>query len=116
MTPARDGVARTKATTAPRERHALSKDLGDRLLASVKAHQGQRGEEIAASLDPTTFAMRPSMKRLIDARAVRTEGKNRGMWYFMGRESPASRSVDLGDVFSQSANVDTHRYQRSPQV
>ena len=79
-----NGVVGAKATTAPRGRRATSEDVGDRLLAYVKAHPGQRGEEIATALDTTTLAMRPSMKMLIEARAVRTEGKNRGMRYFVG--------------------------------
>ncbi|MCC7173122.1 MAG: hypothetical protein IT459_21920 [Planctomycetes bacterium] len=79
-----NGVVGAKASTAPRGRRATSEDVGDRLLAYVKAHPGQRGEEIAAALDTTTLAMRPSMKRLIEAGEVRTEGKNRGMRYFVG--------------------------------
>ncbi|MCE9592615.1 MAG: hypothetical protein K8S98_00340 [Planctomycetes bacterium] len=59
-------------------------DLPDKLLAYVKAHPGQRGEEIAAALDTDTYSMRPSMKRLIEAGDVRTQGKNRGMRYFVG--------------------------------
>ncbi|MBI4884925.1 MAG: hypothetical protein HY826_12815 [Actinobacteria bacterium] len=77
-----NGVVGAKATAAPRARRTSSEDVGDRLLAYVKAHPGQRGEEIAAALATDTYSMRPSMKRLIEAREVRTEGKNRGMRYF----------------------------------
>ncbi|MCC6409664.1 MAG: winged helix-turn-helix transcriptional regulator [Planctomycetes bacterium] len=83
--PAFDGVAGVKATTAPRAPRASSDDASDRLLAYVKAHPGQRGEEIAAALGTDTYSMRPAMKRLIDAGEVRTEGENRGMRYFVAR-------------------------------
>ncbi|MCK6445765.1 MAG: hypothetical protein L6Q99_05180 [Planctomycetes bacterium] len=76
-----NGVVGAKATAAPRGRRTSSEDLDDRLLAYVKAHPGQRGEEIAAALGTDTYSMRPSMKRLIEAGEVRTEGKNRGMRY-----------------------------------
>jgi hypothetical protein len=52
------------------------------LLAHVKAHPGQRGEQIAAALKTDVGTMRLPMKKLISARAVRTEGQRRGMTYF----------------------------------
>ncbi|MCE9595636.1 MAG: hypothetical protein K8S98_15720 [Planctomycetes bacterium] len=58
--------------------------LQDRLLEHVRVHPGQRGEEIAAALGTDTTTMRPAMKKLIAAGAVRTTGKNRGMRYFVG--------------------------------
>ncbi len=70
---------------APRARRVSAEDLGDRLLAHVQKHPGQRGEEIAAALGTDSFAMRPSMKRLVEAGAVKTEGRNRGMRYFGAR-------------------------------
>lgn len=79
-----NGVLAPRAPLAPRTRSAPREDLGERLREHVLAHPGQRGEEIAASLGTTTLAMRPSMKRLIEAGDVRTEGKNRGMRYFVG--------------------------------
>lgn len=81
-----NGVVGAKGSSgAPRTRRSSSEDVGDRLLAYVKAHPGQRGEEIAAALGTDTYSMRPSMKRLVEAREVRTEGKNRGMRYFETR-------------------------------
>jgi hypothetical protein len=81
-----NGVVAAKGSSgAPRARRASAEDLGDRLLSHVKAHPGQRGEEIAAALGTDTYSMRPSMKKLIEAREVRTEGKNRGMRYFLSR-------------------------------
>ncbi|MCE9593023.1 MAG: hypothetical protein K8S98_02415 [Planctomycetes bacterium] len=82
-----NGVVAAKGGSggAPRTRRASAEDLGDRLLSHVKAHPGQRGEEIAAALGTDTYSMRPSMKKLIEARDVRTEGKNRGMRYFVAR-------------------------------
>jgi hypothetical protein len=70
--------------SAPRTRRAGAGDLSGQLLAYVKAHPGQRGEEIAVALGTDTYAMRPSMKRLIEAGEVKTQGKNRGMRYFVG--------------------------------
>lgn len=80
-----NGVVGTKTSSAPRTRRTSSEDLSDRLLAYVKANPGQRGEEIAAALGTDTYSMRPSMKRLIEDGAVKTEGRNRGMRYFGGR-------------------------------
>jgi hypothetical protein len=56
-------------------------DLPDVLLNYVRSNPGQRGEQIAAALATDTNAMRPVMKRLIEAGKVRTEGQRRGMTY-----------------------------------
>jgi predicted ArsR family transcriptional regulator len=70
---------------APRAGRVTGEDLGDRLLAHVGAHSGQRGEEIAEALGTDTYSMRPSMKRLIEGGQVRTEGTNRGVSQFGAR-------------------------------
>jgi hypothetical protein len=64
-------------------RHASAPidNLPEVLLNYVRAHPGQRGEQIAAALSTDTRAMRPAMKRLIEAGKVRTEGQRRGMTY-----------------------------------
>jgi hypothetical protein len=55
---------------------------GSSLLAYVRDHPGQRGEQIAAALGTDTRALRPVMKRLIEENRIRTEGQRRGMAYF----------------------------------
>jgi len=54
---------------------------GDKLLAHVKAHPGQRGEQIAAALRTDVGTMRGPMKALIAAKKVSTKGQRRGMTY-----------------------------------
>jgi hypothetical protein len=79
-----NGVVARQASAAPRGRRSSGEveGLAERLLEHVRAHPGQRGEEIAAALGTDTTTMRPPMKRLIAANSVRTTGKNRGMRYF----------------------------------
>jgi hypothetical protein len=57
-------------------------DLAEALLAHVRAHSGQRGEQIAAALGTDVVAMRPTMKALIAENKVKTRGERRGMQYF----------------------------------
>ena len=64
-----------------RRRRAGSAVDSDALLAHIKKHPGQKGEHIAAALGTTTGAMRPVMKKLIEAKQVRTQGQRRGMTY-----------------------------------
>jgi hypothetical protein len=77
-------VPTTSGGGAPRVRRSSGdvEGLAERLLEHVRAHPGQRGEEIAAALGTDTTTMRPPMKKLIAANSVRTTGKNRGMRYF----------------------------------
>ena len=56
--------------------------MSDALLAHVKTHPGQRGEQVAAALRTDVKTMRGPMKALIAAKAIRTEGERRGMAYF----------------------------------
>jgi len=54
---------------------------GDKLLAHVKAHPGQRGEQIAAALRTDVGTMRGPMKALIAKKKIKTKGQRRGMTY-----------------------------------
>jgi hypothetical protein len=85
-----NGVLAPRPGVAPRTRRVATGgtagvELVESLRTYVLAHPGQRGEEIAAALSTTTIGMRPSMHKLIAAGQVRTEGKNRGMRYFVGK-------------------------------
>jgi len=57
-------------------------NLGEKLLAHVKKHPGQRGEQIASDLETDTKTMRLPMKKLIEDGKVKTSGQRRGMCYF----------------------------------
>ena len=57
-------------------------ELAEALLAHIKAHSGQRGEQIAAALGTDTKTMRPVMHALIAENKVKTRGERRGMQYF----------------------------------
>jgi hypothetical protein len=57
-------------------------ELANALLAHIKAHSGQRGEQIAAALGTDTKTMRPAMHALIAQNKVKTRGERRGMQYF----------------------------------
>lgn len=57
-------------------------NLGETLLAHVKKHPGQRGEQIASDLGTDTKTMRLPMKKLIEDGKVKTTGQRRGMCYF----------------------------------
>lgn len=64
-------------------RTAVDRDqLAEALLAHIKAHSGQRGEQIAAALGTDTKTMRPAMHALIAENKVKTRGERRGMQYF----------------------------------
>lgn len=64
-----------------RRASANVEELSDRLLEHLRAHPGQRGEEIADALGTDTHTLRSAMKKLIAAEQVRTTGRNRGMRY-----------------------------------
>jgi hypothetical protein len=69
------------AGKATRGTHDKSR-LAEALLAHVKSHAGQRGEQIAAALGTDVNAMRPAMKALIADNKITTRGERRGMQYF----------------------------------
>lgn len=68
-------------------------EMSAALLAHVKANPGQRGEQIAMALGTDVGTMRLPMKKLIAARAVRTEGQRRGMMYFAGARGGAKKAA-----------------------
>lgn len=73
-----DGVVPAAPRRGRRAGGAIDEET---LLAHVRAHPGQRGEQISQALGLDTKALRPVMKRLIAAGKVRTEGQRRGMTY-----------------------------------
>lgn len=70
--------ARARGTRSAQDVAAMR----EQLLAHVKAHPGQRGEQIAAALKTDVKTMRAPMLELIAEKKVRTEGQRRGMTYF----------------------------------
>jgi hypothetical protein len=56
--------------------------MGAKLLAHVKAHPGQRGEQIAAALKTDVGTMRLPMQKLMAAKQIKTKGQRRGTSYY----------------------------------
>ena len=78
------GTQVRRAAKGGKRSSASMDEMQATLLAHVKANPGQRGEQIASALKTDVGTMRLPMKKLIAARAVRTEGQRRGMMYFAG--------------------------------
>ncbi len=77
------GVSVAPAQRTGRRRSSQDQGaLSAMLLAHVREHPGQRGEQIAAALRSDVGTMRPSMKKLIADGEVKTRGQRRGMTYF----------------------------------
>ncbi len=53
----------------------------DTLLRYVRENPGQRGEQISTALGTTSDAMRPEMKKLIEAGQVKVRGQRRATSY-----------------------------------
>ncbi|MBL8861741.1 MAG: hypothetical protein JNK02_06980 [Planctomycetes bacterium] len=52
-----------------------------RLLDYVRQNPGQRGEHISSALGTTSDAMRPAMKKLIEAGQIKVRGERRATTY-----------------------------------
>lgn len=70
-----------RGTVMPRTRGIANVDE-NQLLDYIQSHPGQRGEEIASALGTDTKTMRPTVRKLIDDRRVKTKGQARGMQYY----------------------------------
>ena len=51
------------------------------MLGYLAKHSGSSGEAIAKALGTDTKALRPVVKKLIEAKQVKTKGRARGMRY-----------------------------------
>ena len=78
------GVVQPSGSIVPRARRTSMQktELQTALLAHIRTHSGQRGEQIAAALGTDTKTMRPAMHALIAENKVKTRGERRGMQYF----------------------------------
>jgi hypothetical protein len=56
--------------------------LSEAVVAFVRANPGARGEQVASSVRSTSSAIRPTVKALLAAGVLRSEGERRGMKYF----------------------------------
>ena len=71
--------------------------MGERLLAYIKAQPGRRGEQIAKVFHTDVKTIRLPMLRLIAEKKVKTQGQRRGMMYFAaGASVPAAAKVTRG--------------------
>jgi hypothetical protein len=73
--------AAPRGTLEPKARRAVGAVTEDALLAHVRLHPGQRSEQISAAIGANSDAIRPVMKRLIQAGRVRTQGQKRATSY-----------------------------------
>ncbi len=82
------GIAgKSGGTVVPRRMRRGSGSAGlspDVVVDHVRAHPGQRGEEIADALGTDTASLRSVTKPLIERGALKTQGERRGMRYFVG--------------------------------
>jgi hypothetical protein len=72
---------RSSGTLVPQARRAAGVVSEDALLSYVRQNPGQRSEQISAAIGANSDAIRPVMKRLIQAGRVRTQGQKRAMSY-----------------------------------
>jgi hypothetical protein len=79
--------AAPKAARGGKRERRSSEDVqatADAFLAYVKANEGRRLEEIAQGMGRASKELKLPVIKLIQARAVRTEGRKRGTKYFAG--------------------------------
>ena len=95
---ARKDVSAPKAARGKRVKRT-SEDVqatATAFLAYVKANQGQRLEEIAKGLGVPTKDLKLPVIKLLEARAVRTEGQKRGTRYFAGSRRKSATAKARG--------------------
>jgi hypothetical protein len=84
----RKTTRKTSAKKTPKKRVRRSAEdiaqMGERVLAYVKANSGTRMEAIAKALRKDTKDLRRSVQELIAAKKLRTKGQKRGTEYFAG--------------------------------
>jgi hypothetical protein len=98
-TPKRRGPGRPRKTAAAPEIAAVPRmkkrgkrtsadigEMGDALLAHVKANPGQRADQIALVLGTDVRTIRLPMQKLLAEKKVHTQGRRRGTTYFAGAE------------------------------
>jgi len=81
--PARRPGPRSKTGRIRRSPEELE-ELGGTFLEHVRAHPGQRLEQISATLGVSTKDLKRPVQQLSDQKAIRTEGQKRGTRYFAG--------------------------------
>lgn len=78
----RRGRAKGKKATRGGKRSSAGVDeIGERLLAHIEKHPGQRADQIAKAMRSEAMTIRLPMKKLIVAKKVKTQGQRRGMTY-----------------------------------
>jgi hypothetical protein len=65
--------------------------LADQVLAHVRSNPGRRLEEIARDLGMSTNDLKQPVAKLLEASAVRREGKARGTKYYAGGKRKAGK-------------------------
>jgi hypothetical protein len=90
--PRKNAAAATTSAPAPaaksgkRERRSAEsvQATADAFLTYVKANEGQRLEQISAGMGVASKELKLPVIKLLEAKAVRTEGQKRGTMYFAG--------------------------------
>lgn len=77
-------VARAKPGKRGRRPSEIVSKTAELVLAYVKAHQGQRLEEIGRGLKVDTKELKRPVANLMAAKELRTQGQKRGTRYFAG--------------------------------
>jgi hypothetical protein len=88
-TPAKRGPGRPPAANSAsgrriRRSSADVEEVAERVLGYVRAHPGQRLEEIGRGLGTDTAGLKLPVKELMGSGRLRTEGQKRGTKYFAG--------------------------------
>jgi len=93
--PPKAKAAKSSKATGKRGRRSADEveSLGKVVLTHVRAHPGQRLEEIGRALEIVTKELKRPIANLLEAGALRTEGQRRGTKYFTGGgRKPAKRA------------------------